>query len=302
MAYNRVLNALLQGSPEVKKDHKKAFSDQVERYELVSPESTNTEKEFFVPNEYEQIHHIVPLRTYDGLFANTNEEQALALAELLGSGNRIENLFVTPKRVHQAGVHNLLKDAGLEIRPKGDNSNLHPLIQQMEQSHNIPYADKVTLAKQVKKELIPLIKEELNEAMSRYGDYEGELQSAGAELLNLIRASADSPEATEAVTNTVQRMAQDILQSDKVDKIRTRDVDPNNMKRFAASPAVQDVLQEISAQRDAQAAGAVVGEKPLVVNAGEGAKVYLHTNGNGNGNGNGHAKMQKVFNKDNGYA
>jgi len=88
----------------------------------------------------------------------------------------------------------------------------------------------------------------------------------------------------------------------KVDKIRTRDVDPNNMKRFAASPAVQDVLQEISAQRDAQAAGAVVGEKPLVVNAGEGAKVYLHTNGNGNGNGNGHAKMQKVFNKDNGYA
>ena len=300
MAYNRVLNAILQSRSDVNKHHQKAHSEQVDRYELVSPNSTNTEKEFFMPNEYEQIHHIVPLRTYDGLFANTNEEQALALAELLGSGNRIENMFVTPNRVHQAGVHKLMREKGLEINPRGDNPNLHPLIKQMEQSQNIPYEDKVALAKQVKKNLIPLIKEELNEAMSRYGDYEGELQSAGAQLLDLIRASADTPEATEAVTDTVQRMAQDILQSDKVDKIRTRDVDPNNMKRFAASPAVQDVLQEISAQRDAQAAGAVVGEKPLVVNAGEGAKVYLHTNGNGKGNG--HTKLQKAFNQDNGYA
>ena len=46
---------------------------------------------------------------------------------------------------------------------------------------------------------------------------------------------------------------------------------------------------EITAGRDAQAAGAVVGEKPVVVNAGEGAKVYLRTNGNGH-NGNGTAK------------
>ena len=296
MRYDRGLNVKLQGGSGVKKDHKKAFSDQVERNSLVSADSTNTEKEFFLPNKYEQIHHIVPLRTYDGLFANTTDEQALALAELLGSGNRIENLFVTPNRIHQAGVHNLLKDAGLEIRAKGDNSNLHPLIQQMEQAHNIPYADKFALAQQVKKELVPLIKEELNEAMSRYGDYEGELHSSAAQLLDLIRAGADTPEATARTTDTVQRMAQNILQSDKVGRMKAGSVDATNMKRFAASPEVQELLQEIEAGRDAQAAGAVVGEKPLVVNAGEGAKVYLHTNG-----GNGHSKLQKVFNDDNGY-
>tara|TARA_R100001129_G_scaffold137881_1_gene99099 strand:+ start:2213 stop:3214 length:1002 start_codon:yes stop_codon:yes gene_type:complete len=78
-----------------------------------------------------------------------------------------------------------------------------------------------------------------------------------------------------------------------IDKIKTRDVDATNMKRFAASPAVQELMQEIEAGRDAQAAGAVVGEKPLVVNAGEGSKVYLHTNGNGKRNG--HAEVQKAF-------
>ena len=45
-----------------------------------------------------------------------------------------------------------------------------------------------------------------------------------------------------------------------------------------------DVLQRIAAQRDAQAAGAVVGEKPTVINAGEGSRVYVEATGNGNGN------------------
>ena len=47
------------------------------------------------------------------------------------------------------------------------------------------------------------------------------------------------------------------------------------------------------AGEDLQAAGKVVGEKPIVVNADEGANVYVHTNGNGNG----HAKMQREFNR-----
>lgn len=47
------------------------------------------------------------------------------------------------------------------------------------------------------------------------------------------------------------------------------------------------------AGEDLQAAGKVVGEKPIVVNADEGANVYVHTNGNGNG----HAAMQREFNR-----
>ena len=68
-------------------------------------------------------------------------------------------------------------------------------------------------------------------------------------------------------------------------------------KRFAGEDAaVREVLQAIEAGRDSQSTGAVSGEKPLVVNAGEGSRVYVHTNGNGNG----HAEMQKAFNKSNG--
>ena len=294
MAYNRALNAILQSRSDVNKNQQKAHSEQVERYELVSPDSTNTEKEFFMPNEYEQIHHIVPLRTYDGLFANTNDEQALALAEVLGSGNRIENLFVTPNRVHQAGVHKLMREKGLEINPRGDNPNLHPLIRQMEQSHNLSYNEKLALAQIVRKNLVPQIKEELNEAMSRYGDYEGELQSAGAKLLDLINNNVDTPEAVSRTTDNVQRMAQNILEADKVGKIRTRNVDPNNMKRFAyGDQNVQDVIQDIAA-RESQAAGAVSGEKATVINAGKGSRIFVEgNNGNGNGNNNDKPKYKK---------
>jgi len=70
-------------------------------------------------------------------------------------------------------------------------------------------------------------------------------------------------------------------------------------QRFAAAPEVKEILENLSAGRDAQAAGAVVGEKPTVINAGEGSRVYVEgSNGNGskaekikailkNGNGNG---------------
>ena len=68
-------------------------------------------------------------------------------------------------------------------------------------------------------------------------------------------------------------------------------------KRFAGEDAAaREVLQAIEAGRDAQSTGSVSGERPLVVNAGEGARVYVHTNGNGNG----HAEMQKAFSKSNG--
>lgn len=53
--------------------------------------------------------------------------------------------------------------------------------------------------------------------------------------------------------------------------------------RFAGSPEVQDVLQRVTAERDAQAAGAVVGEKPTVINAGEGSRVYVEATENGDG-------------------
>ena len=67
-------------------------------------------------------------------------------------------------------------------------------------------------------------------------------------------------------------------------------------KRFAGEdPAARTVLQAIESGRDTQSTGAVSGDKPVVIHAGEGSKVFLHTNGNANG----HAKMQNVFDRFN---
>lgn len=69
--------------------------------------------------------------------------------------------------------------------------------------------------------------------------------------------------------------------------------------RFAASPEVRGILENLSAARDAQAAGAVVGEKPTVINAGEGSRVYVE-GGNGNGNGNKTEKIKAILKNGNG--
>ena len=105
------------------------------------------------------------------------------------------------------------------------------------------------------------------------------------DLTKLISAVKTEPAMVAGATSNLNNVIQII------DRLKGMGVDasPMTKSRMAGSPAVQDLMQEIAAQRDAQAAGAVVGEKPVVVNAGEGSKVYLRTNGNGH-NGNGTAK------------
>lgn len=60
-----------------------------------------------------------------------------------------------------------------------------------------------------------------------------------------------------------------------------------------------ELLEDITAEDvSAQAQGLVYGKRPLVVNAGEGSKVYVRANGkNGNGhkNGNGNGTAETLF-------
>ena len=61
-------------------------------------------------------------------------------------------------------------------------------------------------------------------------------------------------------------------------------------KRFAGEdPKVREYMQAIESGRDTQSTDAVSGDKPVVVHAGEGSKVFLQTNGNGP------ADMQRTF-------
>jgi hypothetical protein len=66
--------------------------------------------------------------------------------------------------------------------------------------------------------------------------------------------------------------------------------------RMAGEAMDQDMMRQyLESGEDLQATGQVVGQKPIVVNADEGANVYVHTNSNGNGNG--HAALQREFNR-----
>ena len=85
---------------------------------------------------------------------------------------------------------------------------------------------------------------------------------------------------------------------DLIAELRTKD------QRLAATDAVpilralrerEGAIQRGEKISDSQ--GQIIGQKPLVINADEGSRIYVHTNGNGNG---GHAEVLKEFNKANG--
>lgn len=114
------------------------------------------------------VHHIVPIRTYNQLFQGTIPEQAQQLQTILESGNHPKNLFITPDYSHDGvkggfeGVHTRLKNAGLQT---GGSVPLNPLLVEMENSANLPFKDKVALAKRFKKEAVPLYHDALNDAL-----------------------------------------------------------------------------------------------------------------------------------------
>ena len=114
------------------------------------------------------VHHIVPIRTYNQLFQGTIPEQAQQLQIILESGNHPKNLFITPDYSHDGvkgkfeGVHTRLKNAGLQT---GGSVSLHPLLVEMENSANLPFREKVALAKRFKKEVVPLYHDALNDAL-----------------------------------------------------------------------------------------------------------------------------------------
>jgi hypothetical protein len=99
-------------------------------------------------------------------------------------------------------------------------------------------------------------------------------------LLELIDERLSEDITTQESMNLLQ-MARDISG-------KTRFADASVLDEF--QKLKQSALQEVGAKRDAQAAGAVVGEKPTVINAGEGSRVYVEGS---NGNGNGH-KVDKI--------
>ena len=65
-------------------------------------------------------------------------------------------------------------------------------------------------------------------------------------------------------------------------------------------PELSEALLAVKSGRDTQASGLVAGEKPTVINAGEGSRVYVEA-GNGNDNGNKAEKIKAILKNGNGH-
>ena len=171
MAQDRNKNIRKQTPKGVQQDYKTAINRQIERSGILEeiPEdhvlSDMIRREVGSPYA---VHHIVPIRTYNSLYQNTIPEQRQQLQAILESGNHHKNLFITPDYSHDGvtggfeGVHTRLKNQGLQT---GGSVPLHPLMQEMENSANLAFRDKVALAKRFKEEVVPLFHNAINDAL-----------------------------------------------------------------------------------------------------------------------------------------
>jgi hypothetical protein len=113
-------------------------------------------------------------------------------------------------------------------------------------------------------------------------------QRVEAMLPHLLRDRAELHKVLDrrrpGLSDRVSVSKRDVL--DKIQEIPQRQMQQERM--------AGDMFKDMSAE-DMSAFGQIIGQKPIVVNADEGANVYVHTNGNGNGKS--HAEIQRGFNE-----
>ena len=179
--FDRQSGLPFQSAEDVKfRGYPEAFKEQVKRYGLLGEDlNTLAMRQHFIPTSDTQIHHIIPGRILDKLFAGVTEEsERTQLARLLNSGNRLKNLYIMEKIAHEGvkgafdGVHTRLKNKGLQVQTNAKNQRLHPIVQEIEAlTEGDSYGYRYNLAKQIKDELVPLIKQELDDTLNDYNKY-----------------------------------------------------------------------------------------------------------------------------------
>jgi len=149
----------------------------------------------------EEIHHIHPLRNFDGLYANTTEQQGKQLQQLLRSGDDIRNLMVMPRYSHQGiqglteAIHTRMRAAGVEHGGK----SLHPVMQQIDQAHGADFGTKLRLAQEYNKQVRPIVEEILDDVI-------GAAEAMQDDILNDARKGSTATASTMIDNQTYNLM------------------------------------------------------------------------------------------------
>jgi hypothetical protein len=205
----------------------------------------------------DHAHHKLLLETLDRLFDDLDEKGQADLRDHIinkhgvGIGNHILNLINMPGEIHQGGIHKFAREMGYEIDAKSEPKGLALDILEASTVPSVEYRKHI--ADKYINEAFPAMRNEIDDLLTEH-------------YATASKFGSDSSD--DLMTSYKQKGA----------------------KRFAGEdPKVREYMQAIESGRDTQSTGAVSGDKPVVVHAGEGSKVFLQTNGNGP------ADMQRTF-------
>jgi len=219
----------------------------------------------------EQAHHEGILETIDLLYKGLNEKEIAELTnygrQFHGMGNDIRNLVNIPKSLHigKEGIHPWAIKKGYQYHSKTKPKNV---VEDVVDASEMPLEYRKHILKKYLTETVPKMKDKIDDILIAHPSMHEKLDMSAVREAELDETS-------------------DIYGSALDDLL-------DYMKEEEPTRMAGDMFKDVSAD-DMAAFGQISGEKPIVVNADEGANVYVHTNGNGNGQS--HARMQKAFNE-----
>ena len=182
---------------------------------------------FFIPEGDDQVHHINGLRMLDALYAHTTPAQRQELQSLTPSGHALLNFMLMPQPIHQGGVkgadsiHNFLRQQGLE---RSGHIDPNSFIGRAEAVRNGTFEEKKTLMQEYATEILPKIKEKMDDLMTAYYEPQSQRRFAGDVLSNNVGRDRSSDDDVSGSNDLViNSQGGDVtITEDVVDKVQKK--------------------------------------------------------------------------------
>ena len=241
-------------------------------------------------NDY-QVHHVMGVQDHlRPLIEGLPEHQQKAimhrlLAKGVVFGQNPDNLIALSQDNHSK-VHRHMEDIGIDSNLETEKLNVLNSIA------NLPYEQRLIAADTFAEQIYPAIVEQMEILGHRVPSIQ--------DNINKYNASVEEERRIENRKDNIQ-LAKDMYGSkatiDNIRKIRDSEMPIAGVTSPGIGRMAGDAIRQLSGRDMSElTTGNVSGDKPIIVNADEGANVYVHTNGK---NGNGHPEMQKEFSKTN---
>ena len=245
-------------------------------------------------SDAQDIHHVLGLQEHVRQFVEnlSSNDQIQVLNRLIGHGIPVpqdpRNLIAVNKKGHNQ-IHGTQKDIGLESNNELGKKRLQNQISQLPLDQRLIAVD--TFAEHI----YPGIVENLHSL-----GYKVPTQADNIRAYNQAIAQEAASESKLHLLEQMKGMYGEKPTMENIRKVMESDKFAAERSVLEQIPELSEALLAVKSGRDTQASGLVAGEKPTVINAGEGSRVYVEA-GNGNGNGNKAEKIKAILKNGNGH-